>query len=74
MDARLYRLWLLLGETVDGSMRYAIDGVASLEPMLGAEVAAASRDGLIKFCQLWRPKLKARRRRSHPCSSYRGLA
>ena len=73
MDARRYRLWLLLCETVDGSTRYAIDSVASLEPLLGPEVAAAFRDRRIKFCRLWRPKLKARRRRSHPMLWLLGL-
>ena len=59
MDGRLYHLWLLLCQTADVSTRYSIDSVGRLEPMLGPEVAAAFRDGLIKFWRLWRPRLKS---------------
>jgi|GEM_PF-3943571 len=74
MDARR-RLWLLLCETVDGITRYAIDSVASLEPMLGPEVAAAFRDRLIKFWRLWRPKQKSEKAEipSHPVLWLLGL-
>jgi hypothetical protein len=61
IDGRLYNLWQLLTETVDASSRYAIDSIAPLEPMLGSEVAAATRDGLIQHWRLWTPKLKSAR-------------
>jgi hypothetical protein len=61
IDGRLYNLWQLLTETVDASSRYAIDSIAPLEPMLGKEVAAAARDGLIQHWRLWTPKLKSAR-------------
>jgi hypothetical protein len=61
IDGRLYNLWQLLSETVDASSRYAIDSIAPLEPMLGPEVAAAVRDGLIQHWRLWTPKLKSAR-------------
>ena len=61
IDGRLYNLWQLLTETVDASSRYAIDSIAPLEPMLGPEVAAATRDGLIQHWRLWTPKLKSDR-------------
>ena len=60
VDARLYHLWQLLWEAVDTN-RYAINMVAPLEPMLGAEVTAALRDALIKFWRQWRPKPKSER-------------
>jgi hypothetical protein len=59
IDGRLYNLWQLLTETVDASSRYAIDSVAPLELMLGAELTAATRDGLIQHWRLWTPKLKS---------------
>jgi hypothetical protein len=61
VDGRLFHLWQLLSETVDSNSRYAIDSVAPLEPMLGPEVAAALRDGLIQHWRLWTPKLKSAR-------------
>jgi hypothetical protein len=61
IDGRLYHLWQLLSETVDASSRYAIDRIAPLEPMIGREVAAAVRDGLIQHWRLWTPKLKSAR-------------
>jgi hypothetical protein len=61
IDGRLYHIWQLLSETVDGSNRYAIDSVAALEAMLGPEVAAAFQDGLIQHWRLWTPKLKSAR-------------
>ena len=60
-DTRVYHLWLLLSETVDASSRYAIDSIAPLEPMLGAEVAAALQDALIQHWRVWRPSLKSAR-------------
>jgi hypothetical protein len=61
IDGRLYHLWQLLSETVDGSTRYALDSIVPLEPMLGPQVAAAARDGLIHHWRLWSPKLKSAR-------------
>ena len=66
IDGRLYNLWQLLTETVDASSRYAIDSIAPLEPMLGPEVAAATRDGLIQHWRLWTPKLKSARSADEP--------
>ena len=59
VDTRLFHLWQLLSAMVDSSSRHAIDTVAPLEPMLGAEAAAALRDALIQHWRLWRPKLKS---------------
>ena len=60
-DTRLYHLWLLLSQSVDASTCYAIDSVAPVEPILGAEVASALRDALIQHWRLWRPRLKSTR-------------
>ena len=61
IDGRPYELWQLLSNTVDGSTHYAIDSIAPLEPMVGPEVAAAARDGLIQQWRFWTPKLKSAR-------------
>lgn len=61
VDTRLYNLWLLLSQTVDASTCYAIDSTAPIEPMLGAELAAALRDALIQHWRLWQPTLKSTR-------------
>ena len=61
VDARLYHLWLLLCEAVDAGTRYAIDSMTPLEPMLGAEVANAFRDALIRFWRQWMPTPKSKR-------------
>ena len=61
VDTRLYNLWLLLSQTVDASTRYAIDSIAPIEPMLGAELAAALMDALIQHWRLWQPTLKSTR-------------
>jgi hypothetical protein len=61
VDGRLFNLWQLLSQMVDASSRYAIDSFAPLEAMLGSEVAAAARDGLIQYWRLWRPRLKSAR-------------
>jgi hypothetical protein len=58
-DTRVYHLWQLLTQTVDSSSRYAIDSIAPLEPMLGAEAAAALRDAIMQHWRLWRPRLKS---------------
>ena len=61
VDTRLYHLWVLLSESVNASVGYAIDSVAPLEPMLGPELTAAVRDGLIGYWRAWRPTLKSAR-------------
>jgi hypothetical protein len=61
VDARLFHLWLLLRETVDSSTRNAIDSVVAVEPVLGAEVAAALRDALITYWRQWMPTPKSQR-------------
>jgi hypothetical protein len=61
VDTRLYHLWLLLRQTADTSTYYAIDSITPVEPMLGAEVAAALRDALIEHWRLWQPTLKSAR-------------
>jgi len=64
VDARLYHLWELLHKSVKPNMGYAIDSVASLEPMLGPELTAAVRDRLIEHWRAWRPQLKSVRESS----------
>jgi hypothetical protein len=59
VDTRVYHLWQLLTQTVDSSSRYAIDSIAPLEPMLGAEAAAALQDAIMQHWRLWRPRLKS---------------
>jgi hypothetical protein len=61
VDTRLYHLWRLLTQTADARTCHAIDSVAPLEEMLGAELTAALRDGLIQHWRLWRPRLKSSR-------------
>lgn len=60
VDARLFYLWQLL--SADIGSRYAIDSVAPLARMFGAEVAALFRDALIAHWRLWRPRLKSQRK------------
>jgi hypothetical protein len=60
-DSRLFHLWQLLSAAEGSSSRYAIDSVAPLEPMLGADLAAAFRDGLIAHWRAWQPRLKSAR-------------
>jgi hypothetical protein len=60
-DARLFHLWLLLCEAVDTSSHYGISSVAPLEPMLGADVAAALRDALVRYWRQWTPTPKSER-------------
>ncbi|MDP9089327.1 MAG: hypothetical protein M3O26_11400 [Pseudomonadota bacterium] len=60
IDARLYYLWELLSG-MDGQSRYAIEDVRLVEPVLGIEVTAAFRDGLIAFWRQWEPTLESAR-------------
>jgi hypothetical protein len=61
VDKRLYHLWQLLDKSVNARTGYAIDGVASLEPILGPELTAAVRDGLIEHWRGCRPRLRSDR-------------
>jgi hypothetical protein len=60
IDARLYYLWELLSG-MDGQSRYAIEDVRLVEPILGTELTAAFRDGLIAFWRQWEPTLESER-------------
>lgn len=59
IDNRLYHLWRLLTSAEHTNSRYAIDSVAAVEPMLGRELAAALRDGLIRYWRTWEPSRKS---------------
>jgi hypothetical protein len=59
IDVRLYGLWRLLSSVVQSNSRYAIDSVAVVEPILGRELAAALRDGLIRHWRTWEPRRKS---------------
>jgi hypothetical protein len=59
VDSRLYHLWNLLVSATRGSSRYAIASVAPVEPILGPELAAALRDGLIRHWRSWNPRAKS---------------
>jgi hypothetical protein len=61
IDNRLYYLWRLLSSTVQGNSRYTIDSVVAVEPMLGRDLAAALRDGLIRHWRSWEPTRKSAR-------------
>jgi hypothetical protein len=58
MDSRVLQLWTLLSRK-EPQTRYAIDSVASLEPLLGLQLAAALADALIGHWRLWQPKLNS---------------
>src|SRR5205823_3045486 len=59
IDHRLYHLWRLLSSAARGNSRYAIDSVAAVEPILGRELAAALREGLIRHWRSWEPRRKS---------------
>jgi hypothetical protein len=61
IDNRLYHLWRLLSSAVRGNSRWAIDSVAPVEPILGRDLAAALRDGLIRHWRTWQPLRKSAR-------------
>jgi hypothetical protein len=61
IDSRLYHLWRLLSSAARSNARYAIDSVAPVEPILGQELAAALRDGLIRHWRTWQPTTKRER-------------
>jgi hypothetical protein len=61
IDSRLHGLWRLLSSAVHGNSRYAIDSVTAVEPILGRELAAALRDGLIRHWRTWEPSRKSTR-------------
>lgn len=59
IDARLYHLWQLL--TSYDHSRYAVDTVASLQPIFGPEVVNEFADALKRHWRQWRPLLKHER-------------
>jgi hypothetical protein len=61
VDSRLFHLWHLLNAALGSQARYAIETVAPLEPMLGAELAGAVRDGIIAHWRAWAPRPKSAR-------------
>jgi hypothetical protein len=61
VDSRLFSLWQLLSASDHGKNRYAIDTVASVEPILGARLAEELRLALIKFWRTWEPRLTSTR-------------
>src|SRR5262249_18600706 len=61
VDGRLFDLWQLLRSASRGHARYAIYNVAALEPVVGAEVASAVRDGLVAHWRQWSPIRKSER-------------
>jgi hypothetical protein len=61
VDSRLFSLWQLLSASDHGKNRYAIDSVASVEPILGARLAEELRLALIKFWRTWQPRLTSTR-------------
>ncbi len=60
-DTRLVNLWKLLIEANHGGNRYAIETLASVEPLLGAPLAGELRNALIGFWRTWRPRLASTR-------------
>jgi hypothetical protein len=60
-DAKLYSLWRLLSQTADADHRYALDSVAPLEPMIGAEAADGFRLGLIAHWRARTPWVRSTR-------------
>jgi hypothetical protein len=70
IDTRLYHLWRLLSVAVNRDSRYAIESVAPLEPMLGAELATEVRDALIAHWRAWQPRVKSERERGQQNISY----
>lgn len=61
VDRRLLNLWRLLEQGTSQRSRFALDSVAPLEPMVGAEAALAVRDGLIGLWRHWKPRVKSTR-------------
>lgn len=61
IDGRLFHLWQFLNSAMQSRNRYAIESVAPVEPVLGPEVAAALRDGLIRHWRTWEPTRESTR-------------
>jgi hypothetical protein len=61
-DAKLFHLWQLLNQTDDVDRKYAIDSVAPLEPIIGAQAAEGFRIGLIAHWRAWDPWLRSTRK------------
>jgi hypothetical protein len=60
-DRRLFSLWDLLSNAQDSSSRYAIDNIAPLELMIGADLTAAMLDGMSAHWRAWQPRPKSTR-------------
>lgn len=61
VDNRIYSLWQLLNEAASSNSRYAIDSVAPIAELAGAEVAAAFAAGLAEIWRAWKPTLHSAR-------------
>lgn len=61
VDSRIYDLWQLLRQAVQGSSHYAIDTVAPIAEIAGQEVAAAFADRLAEIWRSWKPMLHSAR-------------
>jgi hypothetical protein len=61
-DAKLFHLWHLLSLSDDVDRKYAIDSVAPLEPMIGAQATEGFRVGLIAHWRAWDPWLRSTRK------------
>ena len=61
VDGRVFSLWELLHRLDENNSRYAIDSVKPLEAIVGAEVAEAEREALIKMWRQWKPTLDSER-------------
>jgi len=59
-DPRLLSLWQLLSGADRGN-RFAIDSLAAIEPILGAELEQELRRALIGFWRQWTPRLASTR-------------
>ena len=59
-DSKIYHLWQLLSNA-SGNIRYALDTVSPLEPMIGAAAAAAFERGLVAHWRAWTPWVRSLR-------------
>jgi hypothetical protein len=60
-DRRLFHLWQLLRAALGNRPQFAIDTLAPLEPILGAELARVVHDGIIAHWRAWEPRLRSAR-------------
>jgi hypothetical protein len=61
VDARLFGLWQLINSETSHKNRYAIDDIAFLEPILGAELVGTLTTALIAFWKYRKPTLDSER-------------